>query len=320
MVPAPGGGIEPLAPRTLTAVGSAAVRVMAKIPQLPRPLADRVIRSMPRAARPSAKVAKGIPVVEEVHGGVPCTWLAPELSDEGVLVFCHGGSYLGGPVGGQWAWLAEIQRRLGIAAVMVLYRMPPDHPFPAALDDASAAIRAMHEAGKLRDGKWILGGDSAGGGLALATAQALRDAGSPLPAGLVLTAPWVDIEMDHPCLAADAAPELMVGRGILRWAAERYADGVSLADPRLSPINGAMRGLPPAHLNVGTHDLFLGDNRRLCRAFEAEGVAVECIEQSGAPHTYPQNIGTAEAEWTIRAQVRWIRRRLDPATNERAKR
>ena len=193
---------------------------------------------------------------------------------------------------------------------MVRYRMPPRHPFPAALDDAVAAIRAMRASGVIDDGRWILGGDSAGGGLALAVAQTQRDAGDPLPAGLVLTAPWVDIEMEHPDLLAQPGEAMALGRSLLRQSAERYAAGVSLDDPRLSPINGSMDGLPPVHVNVGTRDLFLPDIRRLRAAFDAVGISVTSIEQEDATHTYPQQVTTPEAEWTIRSQSQWIRERL----------
>ena len=255
-----------------------------------------------------------MPVSEEVAGGVPTTWLAPELRSEGVIVFIHGGSYVAGPNRGQWAWLAEIQRRGGIAAAMVRYRMPPKHPFPVALDDTLAALRAMAAAGQLRDGCWVLGGDSAGGGLALAAAHALRDADGLLPAGLVLTAPWVDIEMEQPGVVDPPRKDLELGRSALRSAAERYAAGVSLDDARLSPINGSMSGLPPVHLNVGTIDLFLPDIRRLRDDLETAGVAVTYIEQEGGAHTYPQLVTTPEAEWTIRSQVKWIQQLLDSTT------
>jgi len=223
----------------------------------------------------------------------------------------HGGAYTAGPNRGQWAWLAEMQRRTGFAAAMVLYGMPPRHPFPAALDDALAAVHDLCATGTLTDGRWVLGGDSAGGGLVLAVAHALRDAGHALPAGLVLTAPWVDLAMEHPDTWRDLSPAFEAGRSILRWAAELYADGVPLDDPRLSPLNGSMHGLPPVHVNVGTGDPFLGDVRRLRGALEAAGVAVDSVEQDGASHTYPQQIITPEAEWTMRAQARWIRDRLD---------
>ena len=311
LTPAAGGGIVPHGPSAPDSrrrlIGA---RVVLALTRLPRPVMDRLLRAMPRLPRPSEEVARGVPVAEEVTGGVPTTWLAPDQRSDGVIVFLHGGSYSAGPDRGQWAWLAEIQRRSGIAAAMVRYRMPPEHPFPAALDDAVAAIRAMAAAGQLGDGSWILGGDSAGGGLALATAHALRDAHGPLPAGLVLTAPWVDLEMEQPGVVDPPRKDLQVGRSILRFAAERYADGVPLDDPRLSPVNGSMDGLPPVHLNVGMIDLFLPDIRRLRDDLEAAGVAVTYIEQEGGGHTYPQQVTTPEAEWTIRSQVRWIQQRL----------
>ena len=261
-------------------------------------------------------------MVEAMAGGVPVTWLAPELASEGVLVFLHGGGYFAGPDRGQWAWVAEVQRRTGLAAVMVLYRMPPRHPFPAALDDALSAIGALCATDQIRDGRWILSGDSAGGGLALVATQARRDAGEPLPAGLLLTAPWVDVAMEHPDTACPEREDLAVGRSILRWGAERYADGVPLDDPRLSPLNASMHGLPPVHLNVGAEDLFLADDRRFCAALEAAGVDVASIEQAGAGHVYPHRTTTPEAEWTIRSQVSWIRGHITPndtITNEVAR-
>ncbi len=316
--PAPGGGIVPQAqPQNDSRLRRVATRASSLLPRLPERIVDHIVLSSQKSTRPPKKVIGGIPVVVDTSGTVPCTWLSPELHDKGVLAFLHGGSYVGGPFSQQWAWCAEIQRRSGFAVVMVLYRMPPTHPFPAALDDALAAIRQLHGDGRLVDGRWILGGDSAGGGLALATAQALRDVGGPLPAGLVLTAPWVDVAMENPDMLDLRRRDLAAGRSILRWAAERYADGVSLDDPRLSPINARMNGLPPVHLNVGTEDILLADIRRLRIELERAGVPVSCIEQEGAGHTYPQQVTTSEAEWTIRSQVRWILQQISvPCTDE----
>jgi acetyl esterase/lipase len=204
--------------------------------------------------------------------------------------------------------LAELHRTAGVAAAMVLYRIPPPrHPHPAALDDTIRAITALHASGELEEGRWILAGDSAGGGLALAAAQALRDSGGPMPAGLVLTAPWVDLEMATPQIEAAEKADPFLSRSALWWSARVYADGAALDDPRLSPINASMTGLPPVHLNVGTRDLFLPDVRRLRDALHDARVPVIHIEQEGAVHAYPQQITTPEAQWTIRDQIRWLR-------------
>ena len=316
MIPAPGGGIVPQSPPVaVKRLHRVLVGASSLLPRLPEPVLHRLLLRGQRSTRPPTQIAQGIPIVEDSHDGVPTTWLAPELGKEGAVVFLHGGAYQAGPGDAQWAWLAEIQRRTGMAAAMILYRMPPTHPFPAALDDAVASLRAMCRDGRLTNGRWILGGDSAGGGLALAAAQVLRDGGDPLPAGLLLTAPWVDIEMEHPDVLADQRQMFVNGRAVLRWSAERYANGVPLADPRLSPINGAMKDLPPVHVNVGTNDPFLADIRRLRRALEAAGVPATSIEQEGGAHTYPQQIATPEAEWTIRSQARWIRDRIGTAAS-----
>ena len=126
----------------------------------------------------------------------------------------------------------------------------------------------------------------------------------------MLTAPWVDLDMEHPDRPAPVDPTLATGRALLLWAARRYADGVPLDDPRLSPINGSMDGLPPVHLDVGTRDLFLADVRRLRTALEAAGVPVTAIEQEGAGHTYVHRTRTPEGEWAIRSQTTWLQRVL----------
>jgi acetyl esterase/lipase len=163
----------------------------------------------------------------------------------------------------------------------------------------------MHADGRLGSGSWILAGDSAGGGLALAVAQVLRDRGGPSPAGLLLTAPWVDLELDRADLDAAAHSDPMLSRSFLRWCAQLYADGVPLTEPRLSPINASLAGLPPVHLNVGTLDLLRQDVVRLRDGLIRAGISVTFIEQDGGVHTYPQLEGAA-AEWAVRSQAEWV--------------
>jgi acetyl esterase/lipase len=255
---------------------------IAAVNRLPLPLRPHVLRAT-RRARPSRKVSAGIPVSEETVGGVPVTWLARQHGD-GVIVYLHGGAYLAGPVSLQWKWLAKIHRRTGLAAAMLLYRKPPRNPHPAALDDVVTVVLALHASGGLRDGRWVLAGDSAGGHLALAAAQQLRDTGGPMPAGLLLTAPLVDMELAHPDAVA-ANDDAGIKRDARFWWAFRlYANGLAFSDPTLSPINASVAGLPPVHLNVGTRDFFLPDVRRFRRALRDAGVPVDYIEQEGAEH------------------------------------
>jgi acetyl esterase/lipase len=262
---------------------------------------------------PTAKSVGKVSVERDQPGGVLTYWLAAEQRTHGTIVFLHGGAFIGGPEAGQWGWLSKICQRARIAAAAVIYRMPPRHPFPAALDDAIAAIEGLQVEGRLGEGNWLLAGDSAGGGLALAVAQALRDRGAPLPAGLLLTAPWADIEMANPELNASELTDPFLSRKLLSWCAGLYAGGAQLSDPRLSPLNGDMHGLPPVHLNVGTRDLLQPDVRRLQQALLKADVPVTYIEQEGGMHTYPQMAGAA-GEWAVQEQVKWIATRFSHVT------
>ena len=285
---------------------------IAAVNRLPLPLRPHVLRAT-RRARPSRKVSAGIPVTEETVGGVPVTWLARQ-HDEGVIIYLHGGAYLAGPVSLQWKWLAKIHRQTGLSAAMLLYRKPPTNPHPAALDDVVAVIRSLDTGGQLHEGRWVLAGDSAGGHLALAAVQQLRDSGGPMPAGLLLTAPLVDMELGHPDTVA-AIDDAGIKRDERFWWAFRlYANGLPFSDPTLSPINASVAGLPPVHLNVGTRDFFLHDVRRLRSALRDAGVPVDYIEQDGAEHVYALRSRTPQALWTVAAQVRWLRNAIPPNT------
>jgi acetyl esterase/lipase len=311
-----GGGMVPLGPSLADDPKlKFAGKMLGLWPYIPRPLRDRLLPAIQPTGWSAKKVPPSIRVSRRSAGEVPTTWLGEAPALRGSLVYVHGGAYIFGPFQDQWEWLTEIHLRSGLAAAAILYRMPPRHPFPAALEDSVNAITAMHAEGDLADGSWVLAGDSAGGGLALATAQALRDAGGPMPAGLMLTAPWTDLEMNNPELDVSEASDSLLRRKWLRWAARLYSDGVPLDDPSLSPINGSMAGLPPVHLDVGTRDLFRPDVHRLRVKLQEADVDVTFIEQEGGVHGYPQKTTTPEAEWTIRSQAQWLCERVPAETS-----
>jgi acetyl esterase/lipase len=288
---------------------------IAAVNRLPLRLRPYVVQAS-RQARPSRKIAAGIPVTEQTVSGVQITWLGRQPGKD-VIIYLHGGAYMGGPVFLQWKLLAEIHRQTGLAAAMVLYRRPPQNPHPAALDDVVTSIRSLHTNGELREGHWVLAGDSAGGQLALSAAQQLRDTNGPMPAGLMLIAPLVDMELAHPDTAAaiDAAGIKLDEK--FWWAFKMYANGMPFNDPTLSPINASVAGLPPVHLNVGTEDFFLHDVRRLRNALLSDGVRVNYIEQQGAEHVYALRIGTPQAQWAVAEQIRWLREVLSSSRNTR---
>lgn len=231
----------------------------------------RILASQ-RPSTPSRDIAAPSRVRRRRHGQVPVTWLDQELAGAATIVHLHGGAYLRGESPQTWSWLEEIARRSGAAGAMIHYRLAPRHPFPAAIEDVLHALDAMSHAAILRTGRWVLSGDGAGAGLALAVAQVLAEKGHDAPAALLLESPW-----------ADLSPEAH-GIDELSTAARLYAGAVPATDPRLSPLYGALAGLPPVHLVTGARDELIGDSRSLDRVLTDAGVEHEYLEIPEAPH------------------------------------
>ncbi|HET6733710.1 alpha/beta hydrolase [Mycobacterium sp.] len=282
----------------------------AAVNRLPLRLRPPLLRAT-RQAHPSRKVASGIPVTEQTIDGVRITWLAQQRGCD-ALVYLHGGAFLAGPVALHWKLLAKIHHQTGLAAGMLLYRRPPQNPHPAALNDTLTAIRALYANGQLTEGHWVLAGDSAGGTIALSATQHLRDSGGPLPAGLMLTAPMVDMELAHPDTVAATEAAGLTRDDKFWWAFKLYADGLPFNDPTLSPINASVAGLPPVHLNVGTKDFFVHDIRRFHAILQANNVPVTYIEQERAEHVYALRTHTPQAQWTVNDQIHWLQGILNP--------
>jgi acetyl esterase/lipase len=222
--------------------------------------------------------------VEHPLGGVPAWHATPRgegLADpRQVLLDIHGGALIF--FGGSDAVRLNAKfmaRRTGRAAYSVDYRMPPDHPYPAALDDVVAAYRALLEI--RRPEEIVVSGISAGGNLAAALLLRSRDEGLPMPAGVILLTPEVDLTE-----SGDTFQTLM-GLDILPLLIEvnrLYADGCDLAHPYLSPLFGDVSAFPPAFLQTGTRDLFLSNTVRLHRRLRAAGRRAELHVWEGMTH------------------------------------
>lgn len=202
--------------------------------------------------------------------GVRVTFVQPaSIRSSRVLVHFHGGIYVAGIGEPHWWLLSRLCQETGSLGVMVDYRLAPEHPFPAALEDALAALAilaAEHGAANL-----IVSGDSAGGGLALASAMKRRDDGADLPGKLVLLSPWLDITLDHPDVAAQEPLDRMLGRRGLVEGGKWYADKEDPRLPYLSPAYGNLNGLPPTLVQIGTHEVLLPDARALHDRAKADG-------------------------------------------------
>ena len=257
------------------------------------------LTTKPRLARMSAERAKELNVPEPpadvaaAHapdaldlGGVRAVWLDRDRAPEGVIVYLHGGSLVSGPYRSHWEHLGRLLEATGMAGLMIDYRLAPEHPFPAAPDDAVAAISAAGDAGDLRPGGWVLVGDGAAAGLAVVVASRLRDAGGSRPAGLVLISPELDFTLSNPELEArERADPVMTIEAGRRWNAAYIGDH-DWRDPLISPLYGDPAGLPPALVQAGSTELLVPDIRAWCEKCEQAGVEVTYLEEPGAVHDY----------------------------------
>ncbi|KAB1075051.1 alpha/beta hydrolase fold domain-containing protein [Methylobacterium planeticum] len=207
-------------------------------------------------------------------GDVPAEWTRTPAADPArVLLFLHGGGYISGSLASHRHMVAEAGRQAGARTLAVAYRLAPEHPFPAALDDALAAYRGLLALG-IAPGAVALAGESAGGGLALATLGRLREAGDPLPGCLWCSSPWVDLALTGGSLASKDAVDPLIHRGYLAELAADYLQGTDPRDPRVSPLYADLAGLPPTLIQVGSAETLLDDAVRLAGAAGAADVAV----------------------------------------------
>lgn len=252
-------------------------------------------------------VADGVAVTPVDAGGVPAEWIG--AGDGPVVVYVHGGGYCIGSLESHRAMLTHLAAATGGRVLAVDYRLAPEHPHPAALDDACAAYRWALGQG-LEPGRTVIGGDSAGGGLVLATLVALRDADDPLPAAGVCLSPWADLTQSGATMAEKAEVDPMVRAGDLdRWAAA-YAAGADPASPAISPLFADLSGLPPLLIEVGTAEVLLDDARRVATRARAAGVDVTTYEGPDLIHVWHFFAGAVpEADEGIERVAGFIRDR-----------
>jgi epsilon-lactone hydrolase len=248
--------------------------VRAHLAKLPPPdsltLAER--RAQYERAERAFPVPPEVTVTRVTAPVAPAEWLVPASTRrEVVVLYLHGGGYvIGSPRSHRH--LAAAIAGAGLARALLLdYRLAPEHPFPAALDDAVAAYRWLLDQA-IRPGRLVIAGDSAGGGLAVATLVALRDRGLPLPAAGVCISPWVDLTCRAASYARNAAVDPIVRPGIVAEMAQAYLAGADPTTPLASPLWADLRGLPPLLIQVGSDEVLLDDATELAERGTAAGV------------------------------------------------
>jgi epsilon-lactone hydrolase len=220
-------------------------------------------------------------------GGVPALRIsAAGAAADRAILYLHGGGYVFGSSVSHRD-LGEFLSRAAQAQVFMLdYRLAPEHPFPAAVDDAVSAHRWLLGSG-FAPSRVALCGDSAGGGLSFACLQTLRDLRLPMPACVVTLSPWADLECTGETFATRASVDPMVQKDFTRQLADLYVpQGVSLRDPRVSPIHGDLKGLPPLLIQVGDRETLLADSTRMADLARKSGVDVTLDIEPGQIHVY----------------------------------
>jgi epsilon-lactone hydrolase len=239
----------------------------------------------------------GVKYTQGVVGGVPGIWCRPQSErPDAVILYLHGGAYVLGSAYAYRHFAGQIAERTGIAAFAADYRLAPEHPFPAAIDDARACY-----AGLVRQGVRLIAiaGDSAGGGLALsllAIEQAAAQNGEGVaPSGAVVMSPWTDLALTGASLEDRAEDDPLVTKDMLSTAASSYLAGHDPYDSLVSPLYSDLSGLPPVQIHVGTSEVLLDDARRYADRFKAAGGDAVAHTWEGMMHVFPASIGALEA-------------------------
>lgn len=203
-----------------------------------------------------------------------------------VLYYLHGGGYCSGSIRAYRSLIARLAQRIGVRAVAIDYRLAPEHPYPAALEDALTGYRWLLEKEHFHRRDIIVAGDSSGAGLLLAMLQRARDEGLPQPLAALLLSPWVDLACTSESMQNLRDKEALLPPELpLNWA-QRYADGASLMEAGLSPLYGDLKGLPPMIIQAGGHEILRGDAERLAREAQRDEVEVSLQIWEGMPHLF----------------------------------
>jgi acetyl esterase/lipase len=261
--------------------------------------------------------AEGQPLPDGVRfetamlGGIPAERVTAAATDApGAVLFFHGGGYMFGSAMGYRAVTANLAAAAGTQVIAVDYRLAPEHPFPAAVEDTTAAYRALLESG-VPASQIGFAGDSAGGGLVIATMLSARDAGLPMPAAGYGISPWLDLACEGGSFTELAGVDpIMTAEGALGCAAA-YLQGGDASHPLASPLTADFTGLPPLMLQVGSTEMFLDDSTRAARKAALAGVHVEMQVWPDMPHVWhlwPSHVPEALAALT--AGGRFLRERM----------
>ena len=231
-------------------------------------------------------VASDVDYISTTIGGVNAIDVTIRgIDTANMILYFHGGVYVIGSAATSVPLVSDLARRAQARALTVDYRLAPEHPYPAAVDDARAAYEGLLAQG-VDAGQIALAGESAGSGLAVATLLALRDAGTPLPTSAFLMSPYADLTLSGETILQNQATDLVLTPEGLRLRVPDYVGGADASNPQISPVFGDLSGLPPLLIQASSHEILLSDALRLARKAAIDGVPVTLEVTPGVPHVF----------------------------------
>lgn len=264
-----------------------AVIQMIKSGQLPKETSIEERRALMEAGAAMVPLAPDVKCEPVDAGGITAEYVSTPESDEGrVIYYLHGGGYMTGSIITHREMTSRMARAAKARVLMINYKLVPENPFPAAVEDSVAGYRWLLSTG-INPARVVISGDSAGGGLAVATLVALRDAGETLPAAGVCISPWVDLECTGESLVTRDETDPMFTQDDFKDAARYYLGEADPRTPLASPIYADLTGLPPLLIQVGTAEMLYDDATRLAGKAEAGGVKVVFEPWEDMIHDWP---------------------------------
>ncbi|MDP2582251.1 alpha/beta hydrolase fold domain-containing protein [Shimia thalassica] len=246
---------------------------------------------------------------------VPALWCDQgRPHNDGVILYLHGGAYTAGGAASHKHLAARLAGVCSLRAVLPEYRLAPEHPFPAALEDAITSYHALLEKG-YRGDQIVLAGDSAGGGLGYALLLHLLQNQLPLPRCVVALSPLVDMEHKGASFQNNKRAEMMLPHSWLKRAKRMYLNGLDPASSSVSPINGDFTGAPPSLILVGGEEILLDDARGMAAHLHTCGADATLIEQADVPHIWPTHFDhSPEADAAIDDIARFVRTQFNTSS------
>ena len=270
-------------------------------PALPWPVQRARLDQLTR----TSLLPRGTTIAEQEIAGTRAEVVSARDCDaRQTVIHFHGGGYCVGSARTPRSWAARLSAQTGCRVVLPEYRLAPEHPHPAALEDVRAVLKALSD--QVGPGSVVISGDSAGGGLALALVLALRDEGRKQPAGCALLSSWLDLGRDRRAVPDLVRQDVILSPDWLDACARAYADPTAWAGPSVSPLHAAHSGLPPLLIQAGTSELLAPDAELLAASAAAAGVDVTYTRWPRMWHDFMLQPGQLAAADSALAQAAWF--------------